>query len=113
MANKHLIDGLESSIPRHNPTVIYKDKRCRICDSNEFIVFNGIYVCCKRCGVIAACSSFQPDDINKAKPIGFNKIHKKRTNAKKEKKMKLKKMIKCQNRKEKINLKTLESYMQK
>ena len=111
MANKHLIDGLESSIPRHNQTVIYKNKRCRISDANEFSVFNGIYVCCKRCGVIAACSSFQPDDINKAKPIGFNKIHKKRTNAKKEKKMKLKKMIKCQNRKEKTSLKTWESSM--
>lgn len=113
MANKHLTDGLESDIPRHNPTMVYEDKRCRICDSNEFIVFDGIYVCCKRCGVIAACLSFQTSDINKARPIGFNKVHKKRINAKKEKKMKLKKMIKCQSKKRKTNLKMLESYMQK
>ena len=113
MANKHLIDGLESNIPRHNPTMVYEDKSCRICDSNEFIVFDGIYVCCKRCGVIVACLSFQPDDMNKARPIGFNKIHKKRINAKKEKEKKLKKMIKCQSRNRKRSLKMLESYMQK
>ena len=99
MANKHLIDGLESNISRYNHTVIYENKQCRICDSNEFIVYDGIYVCCKKCGVIAACLSFQTCDINKANPIGFNKIHKKKSNAKKEKKKKLKKMIKNAKRK--------------
>jgi len=88
MANNHLIDGLESHISKYNPTVIYDHKCCKICDSHEFIVFNGIYVCCKRCGVIAATLSFQTCDINKAEPIGFNKIHKNKYNAKKPKKLK-------------------------
>ena len=90
MANKHLTDGLESNIERYNHTIIYDNKQCRICGGNEFVVYDGIYVCCKRCGVIAACLSFQTCDINKANPIGFNKIHKKKINAKAKNKQRLK-----------------------
>jgi len=98
MANNHLIDGLESHIPRYNPTIIYEHKRCKFCDSNEFIVYDGIYVCCKRCGLIAACLSFQTCDMNKANPMGFNIIHKKKHNAK-NKKIRKKKLMKHAKRK--------------
>lgn len=82
MANNHLIDGLESQISRYNPTIIYEHKCCKICGGKEFIVFDGIYVCCKRCGVVAKVLSFQTSDINKAEPMGFHEIHKKKVNAK-------------------------------
>ena len=96
MANNHLTDGLESHIPKYNHIIIYEDKVCRICGGNEFVVYDGIYVCCRKCGVIAACLSFQTSDINKAEPMGFNKIHKKKRNAKTKltiNKIKLKKMM--------------------
>lgn len=96
MANNHLTDGLESHIPKYNHIIIYEDKVCRICGGNEFVVYDGIYVCCRKCGVIAACLSFQTYDINKARPMGFDTIHKKKRNAKSQVKLnknKLKKMM--------------------
>ena len=94
MANNHLIDGLESHDSKHQQTIIYKNKRCKICDSNEFVVFDGIYVCCRKCGIIADTLSFQTCDINKAEPMGFNTIHKKKHNAKNIEKLKKIKEIK-------------------
>ena len=100
MANNHLVDGLESHISRYNETIIFKHKTCKICGGNEFIVFDGLYVCCKRCGVVADTLSFQTSDINKANPMGFN-FHKKNINAKSKKIKKKELDLKCHNKKQK------------
>ena len=78
MGNEHLIDGKETSIPKENKFYVFKDKRCKICDSNEFILFDDSFLCCKECGTCAKILSHPYDAGFSTKGIGFKTIHKKK-----------------------------------
>ena len=78
MAKKHLTDGKETCIPKETKLFIFKDKKCKICDSNEFALFDDSFLCCIKCGTCAKILSHPYDAGHMTKGIGFKKPRKKK-----------------------------------
>ena len=78
MAKQHLTDGKETCIPKESKLYVFKDRKCKICDSNEFVLFDDSFLCCKSCGTCAEIFTYPYDAGQRTYGIGFKMIPRKK-----------------------------------